>query len=353
MGIALARQLKREKAIMGIFDEGCMGMFNAIVPDHLLNPTGVYKERLSQSALFAAMREVPAAEASAVRQWLDAKGLQFKTGPNPETDLTDEQILDQCRMYIAAMRIADEFGCHAIGIQYQQGLKDLAPASDLVEGMLNNSDRPPVRSIDGRVLYEGQPLPHFNEVDECAGLDALVTYRIWKALGFPPENTLHDLRYGEAYEGQFIWVFEISGAAPAAHHVGGYAGSVSERQPPMYFRLGGGSLKGVAKPGEVVWSRVFIESGKLKADLGLARAIELPEEETERRWSITTRQWPIMHAVLYGISRDQMMARHKANHIQVAYAPHLDGARRALAAKAAFFREAGLDVSICGTETGL
>ncbi len=29
-----------------------MGMFNAIIPDHLLNPTGVYKERLSQSALF-------------------------------------------------------------------------------------------------------------------------------------------------------------------------------------------------------------------------------------------------------------------------------------------------------------
>ena len=47
-------------------------------------------------------------------------------------------------MYIAAVRIADDFGCHAIGIQYQQGLKDLLPASDLVEGTLNNADRPPV-----------------------------------------------------------------------------------------------------------------------------------------------------------------------------------------------------------------
>jgi 3-oxoacyl-[acyl-carrier protein] reductase len=28
-----------------------------------------------------------------------------------------------------------------------------------------------------------------------------------------------------------------------------------------------------------------------------------------------------MHAVTYGITRDQMMARHKSNHIQVAYAP--------------------------------
>ncbi len=73
-------------------------------------------------------------------------------------------------MYIAAMRIADEFGCDAIGIQYQQGLKDLAPASDLVEGLLNNVERPPVFDANGRELYAGRPLPHFNEVDECAGL---------------------------------------------------------------------------------------------------------------------------------------------------------------------------------------
>jgi hypothetical protein len=232
-------------------------------------------------------------------------------------------------------------------------LKDLTPASDLVEGLLNNSDRPPVRSQDGRVLYDGQPLPHFNEVDECAGFDALVTNRVWNALGLPPETTLHDLRYGESYGEEFVWVFEISGAVPPAHNIGGYAGSVSQRQPPMYFRLGGGSLKGVSKPGEIVWSRVFIEGGKLKADLGRARAIELPQEETERRWRITTPQWPIMHAVLYGISRDQMMARHKANHIQVAYGNDAESANRALAAKAAFFQEAGLEVSVCGTDTGL
>jgi hypothetical protein len=56
-----------------------------------------------------------------------------------------------------------------------------------------------------------------------------------------------------------------------------------------------------------------------------------------------------MHAVLHGISRDQMMARHKANHIQVAYAPDAEGATRALSAKAAFFREAGLEVYVCGS----
>ncbi len=56
----------------------------------------------------------------------------------------------------------------------------------------------------------------------------------------------------------------------------------------------------------------------------------------------------MMHAVLHGVSRDQMMARHKANHIQVAYAPDDDGANRALAAKAATFHALGVAVHLCG-----
>jgi L-fucose isomerase-like protein len=358
VGTGIARRLKTGKAIMGIFDEGCMGMYNAIIPDELLFKAGVFKERLSQSALWAAMQGVSDEEALQVRAWLDAKGMRFLTGPNPETDLTDDQILWQCKMYIAALRIADEFGCDTIGIQYQQGLKDLAPASDLVEGLLNNVDRPPVKdSQTGRALYEGQALPHFNEVDECAGLDALVTNRIWRKLGFEPETTLHDVRYGETYRSngseEFVWVLEISGAVPPNHLIGGYAGTVSERQPPMYFPLGGGTVKGVSKPGEIVWSRIFVDRGKLKADLGRAKVIELPQEETERRWQSTTPQWPVMHAVTYGITRDQFMARHKSNHIQVAYGPDAAGANLALAAKAAAFKALGMEVSICGTDNGL
>jgi L-fucose isomerase-like protein len=273
---------------------------------------------------------------------------------NEETDLTDGQILQQCRMYVAALRIADDFGCHTIGIQYQQGLKDLLPASDLVEGTLNNSERPPVRSRDGaRVLYDGAPLPHFNEVDECSGLDGLLTYRLHKAMGQPVETTLHDLRWGDIDRSgtfdDYIWVFLISGSAPPAHFIQGWAGASSERQPPMYFRLGGGTLKGVSKPGEIVWSRIFIDDGRLKMDLGRAWVAQLPEQETQRRWDATTPQWPIMHAVLYGITRDQMMARHKANHIQVAYAHTAAEADRVLLAKAALADALGIEVAICGT----
>lgn len=349
IGEEFARELKTNKAIMGIFDEGCMGMFNAIIPDELLHPTGVFKERLSQSTLYAKMQTVTDDEAMKIFQWYVDKGLHFQFGTDGETDLTENQVLGQCKMYVAAVRIADEFGCSTIGIQYQQGLKDLAPASDLVEGTLNNVSRPPVfHEETGAELFPGAAIPHFNEVDECAGLDALITNRLWTKLGFAPETTLHDLRWGRQYEDKYVWVLEISGAAPPEHFSNGWAGATSERQPPMYFRLGGGTLKGISKPGPIVWSRVFIEDGKLKFDTGLAEVVELPQEETEERWRLTTPQWPIMHAVLSGITRDQMMARHKANHIQVAYAPDKDAARRALYAKAAAMRELGLEVAFCG-----
>jgi hypothetical protein len=350
----IADDLRRKKSIMGIFDEGCMGMYNAIIPDELLFSTGVYKERLSQSALYYGATQVPDAEARAVYDWLRAKGMTFHLGTDETTELTEAQVLWQCKTYVAALRIADEFGCESIGIQYQQGLKDLLPASDLVEGILNNSDRPPVKNAAGKVIRAGQPLTHFNEVDECAGLDGLFTNRVHAALGQPVENTLHDLRWGatdaSGTTDEYVWVFLISGSAPPAHHIGGYKGTDSLRQPPMYFRLGGGTVRGIAKPGEIVWSRIFVEGGKLKMDLGRAKVITLPQAETERRWKETTIQWPIMHAVTYGVSRDQMMARHKANHIQVAYANSAKEADLALYAKAALAAELGLEVSVCGTK---
>ncbi|MCS7089832.1 MAG: fucose isomerase [Verrucomicrobiota bacterium] len=354
LGEELAQELIRNKAILGVFDEGCMGMYNAIIPDHLLHATGVFKERLSQSALYYETLQVTDAEARSVRAWLEKRGMKFHTGSDEATDLTENQILWQCKMYIAALRMADDFGCDAIGIQYQQGLKDLLPASDLVEGMLNNSQRPPVRSRDGRrVLYPGRPLVHFNEVDECAGLDGLMTARVHAALAQPVETTLHDVRWGDwdptGTVQDYVWVFEISGAAPPAHFIGGWKGAEGFRQPPMYFPKGGSTLRGISKPGEIVWSRIFVTDNALHMDLGRAKVVSLPREETERRWQATTPQWPIMHAVTYGITRDQMMARHKSNHIQVAYAQDADSADLALLTKASMATALGIRVNLCGT----
>lgn len=351
-GVRFAKKFRSQKAIMGVFDEGCMGMYNAIIPDHLLHPTGIFKERLSQSTLYARTMKVEDDLAGGVLKWLLERGMRFAWGEDEATELTQQQTLLQCKMYIAALQLADEFGCDTIGIQYQQGLKELLPASDLVEGLLNNRERPPVYNALGVEICANEALPHFNEVDECAGLDALVTYRLWQELGMSGENTLHDIRWGQHFKGEavddFVWVFLISGAAPPAHFTGGYKGASSERQPPMYFQMGGGTLKGVSRPGSIVWSRVFVMNNELCADIGTGRVVQLPAEETQRRWNSTTPQWPIMHAVLDGVSRDQLMAEHKANHIHVVYADDASSAKRAALIKGAAFNELGIRVRFVG-----
>eukprot|EP01106_Pelomyxa_sp_JSP_P000080 TRINITY_DN1011_c0_g1_i4.p1 TRINITY_DN1011_c0_g1~~TRINITY_DN1011_c0_g1_i4.p1 ORF type:complete len:364 (-),score=112.08 TRINITY_DN1011_c0_g1_i4:79-1101(-) len=339
---------------MGVFDEGCMGMYNAFFDDELLNKIGIYKERLSQSALFAAMQTVSLQEAWDAFEWCRNEGMKFALGKDPRTELTIDQVLEQFKMYIAAVRMADAFSCDCIGIQYQQGLKDTCAASDLAEGLLNNAHRPPVRHPDTHaVLFPGEPVVHFNEVDEGAAVDGLVNNRVLKALGLDPATTLHDIRWGEWVKDKdldaFVWLFEISGAVPPSHLTGGYKGAVSERQPPMYFPRGGGSLKGVSKPGEVVWSRVYIEGGALHADVGRATAVALSDAETARRWRLTTPQWPVMHAVLHGVTRDQMMARHKSNHIQVAYGADSQSADKVLRVKVAMYRALGIIPHLCGT----
>src|SRR6185503_4727638 len=159
----------------------------------------------------------------------------------------------------------------------------------------NTAPRPGGAAKGDRTLYRAGRLPHFNEVDECAGLDGLITYRLHKAMGQPVENTLHDLRWGDwdasGTVKEYVWVFLISGSAPPAHFSGGWAGASSERQPAMYFPSGGGTLKGISKPGEIVWSRIYVEDDRLKMDLGRAGVVALPAAETERRWQATTPQW--------------------------------------------------------------
>ena len=176
-----------------------MGMYNAIIPDELLNPTGVFKERLSQSALYYETTQVADEEARAVRDWMEARGMKFQTGPDEETDLTDAQILaavqDVRRRPAHRRRLRLPRDRHPVPAGAEGPAAGFGPGGGDAE-----QRRPPAGAVAGRAagcLYDGEPLPHFNEVDECAGLDGLMTYRVHKAMGQPVENTLHDLRWGD------------------------------------------------------------------------------------------------------------------------------------------------------------
>jgi hypothetical protein len=369
LGNALADHLQYERAIIGPLDEMCMGMENGVFGNELLYSKGMGKENISQSELLARMGTVSDEDGWAVIQWCMDKGMTFEIGTDEATELTKQQLTEQGKMYIAAVRIADKYGLDCIGIQYQQGLKDCCPASDLTEGLLNNPERPDVVCDDadcenfGKVIRQGDAIPCFNEVDEGCAVDLVLSSRVWKALGMDPSANQEDVRWSRPYtgtietasgtldvQGEEVWIELLSGSSPASHFVGGYAGASSERQPPMYFPLGGGTLKGVGKSGEVVWSRAYIdEEGDLCLDLGRGGICGLPEEETNDRWQKTTPQWPIKHLIRYGATRNQFMAKHKSNHETILYAHNAEMANQALFAKAAMAEKLGFKVYVCGS----
>jgi hypothetical protein len=96
---------------------------------------------------------------------------------------------------------------------------------------------------------------------------------------------------------------------------------------------------------------LLIASGDLRQSankVSWAAQSEVEKQLTEALRAEGFRQWPIMHALLHGVTRDQFMARHRANHLNVAYAPTTQIADQAMAAKAAMMAELGILVHLCG-----
>ncbi|MEK6398690.1 MAG: fucose isomerase, partial [Terriglobus sp.] len=90
------------------------------------------------------------------------------------------------------------------------------------------------------------------------------------------------------------------------------------------------------------------EDGAMHVDIGLAKVTTLPADETEARWNEVTKQWPMVSVVTEGVGRDGFMARHRANHVSIAYTGSRDEALKALATKAAMCSALGITVHLCG-----
>jgi L-fucose isomerase-like protein len=319
LGEELAGDILRNKRIMGQLDPGCMGMLNAVMDPAKLGAIGMPLELLNQSDLVAEMGLVNDRDAQDHLNWLIEKGAWFDWGTDMFEDLVHHQVLEQMKMYEAAARIYKRFGLSAIGIPYQVGLVRCVPASDLAEGMLNNSERPHIKDPGtGAIINPGNPIVHFNEGDIGSGIPQALMYDIYKRKGMPPETTLHDIRWGREHDDRFIWVFEISGGAPPAHF-GGWEHVKVYRQPKMYFPLGGGTCSGVSKPGIITWARFYERFGEIGMDCGKGEVVQLPEPEVKDRLSRTTEEWPIANVYIPGYGRDQCMASHMSNHITIGY----------------------------------
>lgn len=318
-GETFSKDILTNRRIMGQFDPGCMGMLNAVLDPGKVGAVGMPIEYLNQSDLLAEMDLVSDEEAQKMLNWLVKKKTWFDWGYDTFEHLVHGQVLSQMKMYLAAGRMYERYGLSAIGIPYQLGLVRQVPASDLVEGMLNNADRPDIVSLETKkVVHKGKPLPHFNEGDLGSGIPQMLMNEIYQRKKMAPETTLHDVRWGREWEGKFAWVLLISGGAPPAHF-GGWQNTKVYRQPPMYFPKGGGTCSGVSKPGIITWARCYEHFGQLGMDCGTGNVLDMPESEVQDRLNKTTKVWPIANVHIPGYDRDQCMASHMSNHITIGY----------------------------------
>lgn len=335
-GREVGNYILKNKEIMGLFDSFCMGMMNGVFPQKSLVDIGMPMEGLSQSALLHEMSLVSDELKEECLQWYEERGMTFHYGTDKKTELTREQVLEQCAMMIAMARFTKRFGLTSVGVQYQQGLKDSCPASDFAEGAIGSTERFPIPDENGEIINPGKPIPCINEVDMGTGIPQTMLFRLLDSMGLPAETTLHDIRWGSEYEGTFYWDFEISGSVPFEHIKGGIKAAQGYRQPAMYFPLGGSSIAGQCKAGKFVWARAHYEGEQVIMHVGTGSAFELPQVEFTRRLEATTREWPLMNCVLDGVSKNDLMAGHQSNHITVAYVPEdqLDNVVTAFVAQA-------------------
>jgi len=318
-GEDLAVDILKNKRIMGQLDPGCMGMINAVMNPAKLGAIGMPVEYLNQSDLVAEMGLVSDEEAQKHLNWLVRKKCNFHWGTDTYEELVHGQVHTQMKMYAAAARIYERYGLAAIGIPYQYGLVRSVPASGLVEGMLNNADRPPVKSpATKQVINPGKPIVHFNEGDMGAGVPQMLMNDIYQRKGMDSETTLHDVRWGRDWEGNFTWVFLISGAAPPAHF-GGWKQTHVYRQAKKYFPLGGGTCAGISKPGTITWARFYEAFGEIGMDCGTGDVVAMPDAEVQERLDKTTPVWPIANVQIPGYGRDELMSTHMSNHIVIGY----------------------------------
>ncbi|WP_102868574.1 signal transduction protein [Pseudovibrio exalbescens] len=347
-GIKVGEHILKHKAILGLFDTFCMGMMNGFFPLKALTSIGMPLEALSQSALLVEMEKVPQKLREDCLSFYEARGMRFQYGEDPASELTREQVLEQCAMMIAMGRFAKRFGLTAVGVQYQQGLKDSCAASDFAEGAIGSTERFPIPDEDGSIICEGKPIPCINEVDMGTAIPQAMLFRLLDAMGLPSETTLHDVRWGSEFDGTFYWDFEISGSVPFEHLKGGIAGATGYRQPAMFFPKGGSSIAGQCKAGRFVWARAHYEGTAVIMHIGTGTAVELPDQEFERRRRATTYEWPLMNCVLDGVGRDDLMAGHQSNHITVAYVPETE-LQTVLQAFVAQALTQGISVKIAGS----
>jgi L-fucose isomerase-like protein len=313
---ALARQvageLRARRPLLLMLGDTSMGMINGYFGPRLLAGHGFAEHKIDQAWIIERGKRIERRRIEDAFAFLVAKGVNFHWREIGAEDFTEDATKEQLRDYLVVHDLVREYRADCLGWQYQLGLIDSRPPSDLAEGLLNSVCRPE---------STGDTVATATEADQGNAVPMEMMKRLLARKGLHQAVMFHDVRWGAEHDGRFLWVLLNSGSCGAYafnHDPDSLRGTHSYRQPSLYFPVPGGTCAGESLPGAMTWARAYLKGGRLWMDVGRGEVVKLPPKVRDAWWEGTTRQWPFMAADM-GVSRDALMAHYLSNHVAVAY----------------------------------
>lgn len=304
--------IRRRRVLALMLGDTSMGMINGYFGPRILARHGFAEHKVDQAWLPIRMKEIPPSRIEQAFQSVKEKGVAFHWREKDAADFTEDATRTQLAMYLAVLDLLAEFSADCLGWQYQLGLLPVLPPSDFCEGLLNSVCRP---EPTGDLVITS------TEADQGNLLPMELMKRILKRKGLHQAVMFHDVRWGNAHDGRWLWVLLNSGSCGAYafnHDPSTLRGVHSYRQPAGYFPIAGGTFAGESLPGKMTWARSYLRNDEMWMDIGQGEVVTLPAKVRDSWWEGTTRQWPFMAADL-GCSMETVMAHYMSNHIAVAY----------------------------------
>jgi len=308
----VCQEIKDRRIMALMLGDTSMGMINGYFGARLLAPIGFAEHKVDQAWLISRGKFITDRRIDDAFNFVVEHGVKFHWQEQGAEDFTPESTREQLRMYLTVLDLVDEFKADCLGWQYQLGLLPLLPPSDFSEGLLNSVCRP---ESNGDVIITS------TEADQGSLVPMELMKRLLKKKGLHQGVMFHDVRWGAVHKGRFLWVLLNSGSCGAYafnHNPATLEGVHSYRQPKGYFPVPGGTFAGESLPGDITWSRAYLQGGELWMDIGRGEVVKLPPKVRDEWWNGTTRQWPFMAADL-GCSMETIMAHYQSNHVAVAY----------------------------------
>ncbi len=294
-----ARAVKDQLAgsIYGSVGPRSMEMWNKISDADFLSVFGMAREGFDGLRLLKMSEQVPDSKARAAMEFLIDNGMELKLGKDPSSELTEEMVLFQMKVYFALLELKRRYGLSVIGVQDQLDWIAYYPGTDLTLGLLNNKLRP-----EG----DGSTFVAATEADDGAAL----TMQTLKLLNGGEPVGFNDLRY---WKNGLYWFVNSGALAPyfAEGSNESLKGSWSERQPPMYFKQGGGTCSVVArKPGVVTWARFSYRNHEPYLCAGRGITDVADQKEWRERSASCDPQWPHWYLKLCGNIEQRINSNH-------------------------------------------